>query len=395
MINDTVREELEVKKTPISNPKIMERKEILNIPKKYEPQIAKASTTSSKPETREIPVKTTAPTLVEFQSKNSTVPEWRLQIQNAVRKRQEFDSLGGSSQAVAMTSGANALKLQPQMQTETEPKAAPETVTHANPTLNAALQRIAHSRRQFIVAEEIALAPVEVEETPTPQKNYPFRIAAKEGTILPDPKPATINQTIKPRNISTLKTEAKTFDTNKLPPLPDEVSATFNIHKTATDDLHKTVADEEVQKTELKLVEPEEEIEDIAPFAMRFNAGLFDLIIGSFATLILLSPFMLKGGWFTFGGFLGFLAICAVVMFVYMTVAVGFYGRTLGMRLFSLEVVDIEGENYPSIHQAAVSASLYLLSMAFGGAGFLTLPFNEEKRAVHDIASGTIVVKEI
>ncbi|HMS43874.1 MAG TPA: hypothetical protein PKE69_26835, partial [Pyrinomonadaceae bacterium] len=249
----------------------MERKEILNIPKKYEPQIAKASTTSSKPETREIPVKTTAPTLVEFQSKNSTVPEWRLQIQNAVRKRQEFDSLGGSSQAVAMTSGANALKLQPQMQTETEPKAAPETVTHANPTLNAALQRIAHSRRQFIVAEEIALAPVEVEETPTPQKNYPFRIAAKEGTILPDPKPATINQTIKPRNISTLKTEAKTFDTNKLPPLPDEVSATFNIHKTATDDLHKTVADEEVQKTELKLVEPEEEIEDIAPFAMRFN----------------------------------------------------------------------------------------------------------------------------
>ena len=291
--------------------------------------------------------------------------------------------------------GGVQLKLQPQYEPAPEPTPALSAVSHANPTLNAALQRIANSRRQFIVAEEIALAPVAVEETPVPQKNYPFRIAAREGEILPDPKPATINQTIKPRHIGTLKTDAKAFDTNKLPPLPDEVAATFDIHKTNSDDLHKTVVDEEIQKTELKLVEAEEEIEDIAPFSMRFNAGLFDLIIGSFATLILLSPFMLKGGWFTFGGFLGFLAVCAGVMFVYMTVAVGFYGRTLGMRLFSLEVVDIEGENYPSIHQAAVSSSLYLLSLAFGGAGFLTLPFNEEKRAVHDIASGTIVVKEI
>lgn len=395
MINDTVREELEVKITPISKPKIMEKREILNIPKKQEPQINSVRVAPAKPETREIPVKTTAPTLVEFQSKNSTLPEWRLQIQNAVRKRQDLDFATTSSQPVAMTSGANALKLQPQVQTETELTPAPQTVSHANPTLNAALQRIANSRRQFIVTEEVALAPVEVVETPVPQKNYPFRIAAKEGEILPEPRPATVNQTIKPRTATTLKTEAKKFDTNKLPPLPDEVSATFDIHKTASDDLHKTVADEEIQKTELKLVEPEEEIEDIAPFSMRFNAGLFDLIIGSFATLILLSPFMLKGGWFTFGGFLGFLAVCAVVMFVYMTVSVGFYGRTLGMRLFSLEVVDIEGENYPTIHQAAVSSSLYLLSMVFGGAGFLTLPFNEEKRAVHDIASGTIVVKEI
>ncbi len=69
-------------------------------------------------------------------------------------------------------------------------------------------------------------------------------------------------------------------------------------------------------------------------------------------------------------------------------------GKSFGMRLFSLELIDIEGEEYPTLHQAAVSSAVYLLSLAFGGVGFLTLAFNDEKRAVHDLVSGTIVVKE-
>jgi uncharacterized RDD family membrane protein YckC len=128
---------------------------------------------------------------------------------------------------------------------------------------------------------------------------------------------------------------------------------------------------------------------------MRFNAGLFDLIIGSFAGLLLLTPIMAMGGnWFTLSGFFAFLATTSFLMFIYMTVAIGYYGRTFGMKLFSLEVVDIEGEEYPTLHQAAVSSCVYLISLALGGIGFLTLLFNAEKRAAHDIVSRTIVVKE-
>jgi uncharacterized RDD family membrane protein YckC len=138
-----------------------------------------------------------------------------------------------------------------------------------------------------------------------------------------------------------------------------------------------------------------EEFDDCAPFAMRFNAGLFDLIIGSFSSLLLLSPFMVLGGnWLSTAGLFALLATCAIVMFVYLTTSVGFYGRTFGMRLFSLEIIDIEDEDYPTFHQAAVSSAVYLLSLALGGIGFLTLPFNEDKRAVHDLVSGTIMVKE-
>ena len=413
MINDSVREELKPKIAPLAKQFAAERRENLFVPNKlpnppapmksnppFAASVPKPSfeRTIEKTVTNEISVKPTMPTLIEFQSKNATLPDWRLQLQNAVKKRQSQEAFRTSNQVV-MTSGANALKLQPQIEIETIPE--PEIASHANPTVNSALQRIANSRRQFLMAEEAEIAPVVIAETVPPTKQYPYRIAAREGEILPEAKPATVNYTVKPRTLITPKTETKEFNTNKLPTLPAQISAAFDIHKTVSDEENK-----DAQKTGLKLVATEEiiedteieaeEIEDIAPFSMRFNAGLFDLIIGAFASLILFAPFMLKGGnLFSFSGILGYLAICAVVVFVYMTVAVGLYGRTIGMRLFSLEVVDIEGENYPTIHQAAVSASLYLLSLAFGGAGFLTLPFNDDKRAVHDLASGTIVVKEV
>jgi uncharacterized RDD family membrane protein YckC len=81
-------------------------------------------------------------------------------------------------------------------------------------------------------------------------------------------------------------------------------------------------------------------------------------------------------------------------MFVYLTVSLSFIGRTFGMKLFSLELIDAEENAYPTLHQAAVSSSVYLLSLAFGGIGLLPVFFNEEKRAAHDIASGTILIKE-
>ena len=81
-------------------------------------------------------------------------------------------------------------------------------------------------------------------------------------------------------------------------------------------------------------------------------------------------------------------------MFAYLTVCIGVYGRTLGMRLFSLEIIDADENEYPTFHQAAVSSAVYLLSLPLLGAGFVTIFFNEEKRAAHDLLSGTIIVNE-
>ena len=336
--------------------------------------------------TANIAVKATNPTLVEFHNKNAAVPEWRLQLQNAVRQRQGQSQTAPTIEepitqprAKLVTSGANALKA--------EAVEAPQPALQKNPDLARALDRIEKSRQKFLVEE-----PPAVEVTAAKaNKNFTLYIASRTNEA--DIKPAQVNPPVgtyaKPKLAASPKAEK--LDTNKLPALDATIAENFT---TPSADLEKieTIAEKEIKKIK---VEEVEEYDDCPTFAMRFNAGLFDLIIGSFASLVLLSPFMMMGGsWLSGAGFFAFAATASLVMFVYLTVSIGLYGRTFGMRLFSLELVDIGGEEYPTFHQAAGSSSVYLLSLAFGGLGFLPVFFNAEKRAAHDLISNTIIVRE-
>ncbi len=355
--------------------------------------------------TSEIDCKPTSPTLIEFHSKKSSIPEWRLQLQNAVRQRGDRENQSSQKSAAAphraklATSGANALIVE--IIEEEKPARL------KNPTLSSALERIEKSRQKFLVEEEAPIEPISSASRPA-NKNFPFYIASKQvevETNAPEPSAPPVIIADKPKLAAPITIESEDLDTNKLPPLAPPAKISTNFIKVPASFLPAEVRIEEKKKVEIEPLEPEaeivaaeetyEEFEDTAPFAMRFNAGLFDLIIGGFLSLLLLSPFMLTGNdWFTFTGLLAFLATWSVVMFIYLTTTIGFYGRTFGMRLFSLEVVDINGENYPTMHQAAVSSAVYVVSLALGGIGFLFLFFNEEKRAAHDLVSGTVVVKE-
>ena len=434
MMNDSVREELEVKISTTPKPVKTEFRGKTSMPNKpiqppharaMQPALSKAvagkpaikNPAANKHVTTEISSKLTSPTLVDFQPKSAALPEWRLQLQNAVRQRKEQKQPSETSAAptiVHRTNGSTALK--PEI-LELEKV---EQVLHENETVSNALRRIEQSRKMFYVEEKPKPTPVET----TPKKDFPFHIAAKNDEIpaaKPEAKSATnFAPVTKPKLVSSLRGDKPDFDTNKLPPLPQAAKLSTSFEKRPTETPEKietTIADpetiekpEETIKPELpkikishqtdetteELIEAEaEEIEDCAPFAMRFNAGLFDVLIGSFASLILLAPFILLGGnWFTLAGLFAFLATSAIVMFVYMTTAIGLFGKTFGMKMFSLEIIDIEENDYPTFHQAAVSSSVYLLSLALGGTGFLTVPFTSDRRAVHDIVSGTVVVRE-
>jgi uncharacterized RDD family membrane protein YckC len=431
MMNDSVRVEL-LPKVSISNSLKIEMKEssslsgkltvqktvVDNEPYHQTKSAALPNPVGLKQTTSELVPKPTSPTLVEFHSKNSPVPEWRLQLQNAIRKRKDRENpptekldlpVAAPNKTKFVTSGANALKVE--IAEERKP------ARQKNPTLNSALERIEKSRQKFLVEEQEA--PIEPVVSARPaNKNFPFYIASKQAEVAPDNvKTKTSVEITKPKLAASLRTESGDLGTNKLPSLvskPANISTSFakNIETTPKIETKtpKVVAEkvetkiEEKNKVEIKPIANEEifapeenyeEFEDSAPLAMRFNAGLFDLIIGGFLSLFLLAPFMLMGGnWLTLTGVLAFLATCSIVMFIYLTITIGYYGRTFGMRLFSLEVIDIEGEHYPTLHQAAVSSAVYLLTLAFGGVGFLTLLFNGERRAAHDLISGTIVVKE-
>jgi uncharacterized RDD family membrane protein YckC len=395
--------------------------------------------------------------LVEFYTEPVEIPEWRLKVQNIARQRlnRQQNNMVDTEMSVQTTAfatnGATALKVEEIPETEEFDETQGEEIS--NPTLLKALKRIEKSRKRFYEEPPTPRKP----HLDKPHNLY-IAAKANKILPKPEGIKARINEPVRPKSATTpLKRE--TIKTNPLPPVPKpaKISTSFDkrpiIPENIEPEIQETTLLENsfVEKTEkpappvieqqeqpviqqkeisieeiveredliyedsdieyARLITPDgkvlseeievkeeteyQEIEDCAPFALRFNAGLFDLLIGSFLSLFLLAPFMLLGGdWFTISGLLAFVATCSIVMFIYMTTAIGLFGKTFGMRLFSLEVVDIEGEAYPTLHQAAVSSSLYLLSLGLGGLGFLTLFTNPEKRAVHDLVSGTIVVKE-
>lgn len=411
-MNDSVREEMSTKVAPSKPLRYETRGNSKMINKPSQPLHSRVPKLEVEtPKNPPSATKQKTPNLFEFQNKNATLPEWRLQLQNAVRKRQEEKQFeeeipkkgkATAPKAVLRADGNAALKAEPVQE------ASP--INHSDPRVQNALRRIETSRKQFSTDEEIVTEQVE-ETAVSNKKDYPFYIAARNAETVKN-VPATRNPvdvSQKTRNADSLRNENGDFDTNKLPPLSPPAEIANDVEIRAFEASEKAeVLSPKVEKQEIKIevVKPKEVVEtqiveveeadDVASFGMRFNAGLFDLIIGSFASFVLLSPFILfSGNWFTVSGFFAFLATTAIVMFVYLTASVGLFGKTFGMRMFSLEVIDIEEEDYPSLHQAAVSSSVYLLSLAVGGIGFLTMMFNDEKRAIHDIVSGTMTVKEL
>ena len=436
MVNDSVREELALKISPLARPvkpPIYEKpvaliQEDYAPPKKIAPEIISAPPATNPPpaetiavpiapettanvskpagsQTAEIMSKHTSPILVEFQNKNAVLPEWRLQLQNSVRRRANnaarTESQPATYQKVLVTKGATALKVETAEQ--------PEALISDNPTLENALRRIEESRQKYLTEERPKLSVVQN----APKSSPP--VLNKMPEILPFKKETAAESTAaKPKTaLSFSAPKFEKFDTNKLPPLPAKVASRFK----PTPEIHSTAAEiaedannlfeikagktpnvavyEEAATSEIFEQAAEEDGDDRAPMMARFNAGIFDLMIGAVLSVILLAPFTLaNGSLFTFQGLLAFLATCSIVMFIYLTTTIGMMGRTLGMKMFSLELVDIEGNTYPSFHQAAVSSSVYIVSLALGGIGFLTLLLNDEKRAAHDLISGTIVVKE-
>lgn len=425
-MNDSVREELRDKISPIA--RLPETPKPVVSPPQPLPFVIPAAPAAPpvatvpaiavpepiRIETAEIAAKQTSPTLVEFQAKSPAMPDWRLELQNSVRKRRESNAATAADQPT--TESVSTTKTKAGARADVVAYSEPET---GNRKLDSALKRIEQSRQRFMRGTATAVAvsprlaePIVPPAPPVPAtKNYPFYIASKNQT--PAPRPAQMKPAVLRTIVEDLPVIEKTgLDTNKLKPLPNSGIIAESLERKAADerkDIHNTDTseisitrtadiDEDCEdadfETETADVEYEA-VEDLATLGIRFNAGVVDLLIGSCASLVLLSPLMMSGGnWYSLAGVLAFGVTCSIVMFIYLTTALGFFGQSLGMRLFSIEVLDIEEEDYPTLHQAAVNSSVYLVSLAFGGVGLIPALFNDEKRAAHDLLSGTIVVRE-
>lgn len=91
----------------------------------------------------------------------------------------------------------------------------------------------------------------------------------------------------------------------------------------------------------------------------------------------------------------------ALVMGVVLMLAVGMtyllvfhivLGRTLGMRVLGLTIIDVYGER-PSPARCVARCGGYLAGIATLFLGFLWMGFDSEKRGLHDWIAGTYVIR--
>ena len=404
MMYDSVREELQTKITPLSPPRIeapVQPKPVSEpISQRLERPLMVAMPIANRQETADLPVSKPSSRLVEFQNKNASLPDWRLQLQNAVQQRRGGQSVvsAQSDDRTFPTNGGAALKAEIVLQS------APEiTANISDPRVANAMRRIDQSRQTFSEPQIATKKPLMAK--PAPIRSFPFDVVAPNNRATtaqaPARMPVTTEAMPKPKLVVPV---AEKRDTNKLPPIErvikidepieEKIKSGALSNEFAGIDRIQIKADQnEIDETKIEVFD--DEIEDLAPLSMRFGAGLFDLIISGFASMVLLTPFAFTGpSWLTASGLLMFAATWAIVSFAYMTLCLGFVGKTMGMRLFSLELVDAVENEYPTLQQAAISSSIFLVSLPVCGAGFATAYFNEERRALHDLLSGTIIVRE-
>jgi uncharacterized RDD family membrane protein YckC len=438
MMNDTVREELESKIVkPPSGPLKRTEKTAFEPVLPWTPQPVKVATTTTpnvpevtavttetlvknspvepaplplkpRPITAQLSRKETNPTLVDFMPANPTVPDWRLKLQNSIRKRNGAPTQEHNSPQVAAAPLANSVPAITQRVSAQISEPARQNEKLAN-----AMKRIEASRKVYGSGAAVgmaAAASARAKQSPPPIRSFPFDVVERTQAAGVDAMPAKpITEAPKPKLVSPLRIEKKKFDTNKLPPIPEpetalpdaiandslkievetELKTKLSFDRISFRNAKELFDFEEVESNSL------EDIDDLAPFSMRFGAAVFDLIIGGFAAAILLSPFLVTGTSFaTTSGVFAILGAAIAVMFVYFTATIAFVGRTFGMKLFAIEIIDAEANELPSLHQAAVNSAVYILSLLLLGVGFVPLFFNEERRAMHDILAGTLLIRE-
>jgi uncharacterized RDD family membrane protein YckC len=132
-----------------------------------------------------------------------------------------------------------------------------------------------------------------------------------------------------------------------------------------------------------------------APVFSRLVAGIMDLLTVCFLSVPFAAVIELRNDNWREPRIAALMAGgTIVVMFIYLTVSTALTGKTLGMRILSLRVIDVRTGLIPTGKQAAGRAFVYILSLATAGTGLLLALARGEGKTVHDRFSRTAVVRD-
>lgn len=318
-----------------------------------------------------------SPSLIEFPGINrSALPEWRKELSERVRERQER-----RTREVVLESAICATAT-----LETEAVAAPvlELLPPAeqpplNPLVEAALKRIERANAPTFSGSNGAAAATAVayqESVPVSETERQIGDAEVDGQASESARhaPKSHNLAVVP-NRTQIEEPAETRKPKRL--IGDANDPALNY----LDTVPTTVI---VERRDYPA----------APAGYRLLAGLIDLaIMLALSTPLLALTGLTQLDWehprvltFSASAFL-------LVGFLYLTLVTAFAGRTLGMRLCALRIVDARNGLIPTGRQSAARSFFYLLSLASAGIALLYLFLDSENYTIHDRFTRTSVVR--
>lgn len=331
-----------------------------------------AETTPPKTTQRRRAQPRTNPSLIEFPGVNrSALPEWRKELGERVREIQERRAREALIEAGVSQPLFSDLETKATPTLELLPQTEPPPV---NPLVVAALRRLERARSQpagnpalaRAVAYDEQAEPALVELAPTADGEVAAEVKPERLhnlAVVPTPVLSKIELQQKPPKPRRIIDDRNDPALNYLDSIPRSVTVDISHYPSA-------------------------------PIFLRILSSITDLIV----VCLLSSPFLAltelaRLEWsnprvigFAVGTFM-------VVGFLYLTVSIAFTGRTLGMKLFSLRVVDARTGLIPTGSQSAGRALVYMLSLASAGIALVYTLINSERQTAHDRFTRTAVIR--
>ena len=320
-------------------------------------------------------IKSTTSSLIAFpRTTRSTVPDWRRELGERVREVQERRA------REAAVESENAPAETPSPQLELLPKVESPAL---NPLVAAALQRIerAHARPQY--SGNVAVATVE-EYEPEPEVSLNLTPCATEPDELLFEEEINVNDSPSiPERVHNLAV-VPALVTNELTvaPKPKRLIRDDNDPALNYLDSLPTTVGVDVSRHES------------APVMRRMVGGIVDLLVIGVLVLPVYGLIQFNQLNWQEPRTIGFAAASFVVVsFLYLTISTALTGRTLGMRLISLRVVDARTGLIPTGGQSGKRAFIYILSLAAAAIPLMYTFIDRDRLAPHDRVSRTAVVR--
>jgi uncharacterized RDD family membrane protein YckC len=305
-------------------------------------------------------------TLIEFPG-SRPVPEWRKQLSQRVREIQEQRAREAAESDAAIRAAESVTCELPSGQLELVPDREQAPM---NPIVSKALQRVERARRgdtgnsdysstatapALEMDELVAPESIETEEA-KPKLTIvaaPTLETAPEET-LPKPKPARlISEAVERTALSYLDSCLHLSDSTDTA-FPDPPSKMRRAFAAIIDLMFAAVL--------------------VAPFAILIEMG--DSNWQDPRTAAVMAG-----------------AVCLAFM-LYETVVVALTGRTVGMRVCALRVMDLRTRMIPTGGQSLKRAVTFVFSLLLGGVGILFALIDRDGRTAHDRFSKTVVIND-